>query len=208
MREYVRDSWLSLNPRNPWWHILLDLRGERSKIYCIGHPSPGHISPNGQKISNGTGINLMAKNAINCWYQPLGQKRHLIWDLSCQAKENEKEGVTGFSTKLKFHIQVDLSKILSVHISIHNSRQGKWRIHYTAVLPCVGRAGLENWFHLYIKVPNPFSDGFSLLPILLGCHQVIRFTAGQAPLPRVSQMGRVKIFGIKYGPRLFMALRA
>ena len=78
-------------------------------------PGPRHISPNGQKSSNGTGINLMAKNAINCWYQPLGQKRHPIWDLSCQAKENEKEGETGFSTKMKFHVYKLTTPQLSYH---------------------------------------------------------------------------------------------
>ena len=77
----MRDSWLRSNPRNPWWHILLDLWSEprvREARFTVLHPlpQPGPISPNGQKSFNGTGINLMAKNAINCWYQSR-QKRHL-----------------------------------------------------------------------------------------------------------------------------------
>ena len=39
------------------------------------------------------------------------------------SKEHQKEGETGFSTKLKGQIYVDQSKILSMHISI-SSKEG------------------------------------------------------------------------------------
>ena len=54
--------------------------------------------------------------------------------------------------------------------SIHNSQQRKRLIHSAAVFAVVGWRKGENWFHAYIKVPNPVGarNCFSLILILLG----------------------------------------
>ena len=79
----------------------------------------------------------------------------------------------GGSTKLKFHICADQSRILSVHnsYSIIKSRQRKWCIHFTS-LPVLAGQEQENWHHVCkISISFTAKYGFSLLLILLGMYQ-------------------------------------